>query len=171
MALYIVQGNLDADGAITPPAPTAYAMYFEAGAKVAFADSYTELLTALVPGYDAVPDATCLALRDSLARTLAPLIQSSALDEELPESTQGLMLDLHAAYSAGTASEESLASWRASGPVAPLVAICARDEDHHHSLRADTSEDIWWVCPATAEALILSLHTYGIVKLMEKDED
>lgn len=167
MALYIVQGNIDADGPITPPQKTKYAMSFEAGSKVAFADSFDELLVALVPGYNVVNTDIQLELRFSLATTLAPIIQANALDIELPEASQGAMLDLHAQWIAGTASSKDLTAWENSGPIAPLLGICRSLSSHSHTAEDDSF--YWWICPATSESLLRSLHSFGIVRLMVEE--
>lgn len=166
MALYIMQGNLDADEPVSPPTKTKYAMSFENGTKIAFADSFLELMVAMVPGYAAVGEEIQMELRYSLGATLAPLIQANALDIELPESIQGAMLDLHAQWIANTASEDDLLSWRSSGPVAPLVGICRKISSHVHSDHEEEASDYWWICPATEESLLRSLHSFGIVRLM-----
>lgn len=165
MALYVVPNNKTIDGAVQAPAATTYAMYFDAGAQVAFADSYSELMMALAPGYLLLPEATQAELRKSLAHTLAPLIQSNALNPDDPESLQASILDLHAQVLNGEAKPEDITHWEESAVPAPLVVLCHALHKKDHP----DSPHYWHVCAASERLLVRSLHRYGIVKLMKRD--
>ncbi len=173
----VMRNNAGPGRAVTPPVHSdgtsyRYCMYFRGGHDVAFANTYLDLLDAMLPRYARLDEIERLNARIGVAHTVAAWTQGRIL-AELDE---------------GDVSEEELRVLQASrGRTPPHVGVWSSEVAYvvvETSFEPFTdiprpigrrfdgadSPNLWWICPADEEAFLISLHLVGHVTLMENTE-
>lgn len=176
MSVVVGKNNIAADGPVTPPPhpdgiPWPYCMYFQDGGMVAFADNYTDLLHALIPGYQKLNKQDRERERIRLGQGAAAYTQGYILvdvDESTvsPEEWKALI-----APRGGT--QPSITWWESD---IPLILVETSYEPFTHIPRpaakpsAERSDEdspaIWWVRPSDEEDFLTSLHEIGFIRIM-----
>lgn len=174
MSVYVAKNTSDADEPLAPPARPdgsawPFAMYFNGGYDVAFADTYTELLDVLSPGYAALNDEVdVLTARIRLGVTAAVWAQTMILAEADGEAVSESDYATLVAPKAGPAVR---ADWW-SCPI-PLVVVDGLYQPHTDVPRPASAlgdykqtENLWWIRPQEEEDFLFSLHEVGYIRLM-----
>lgn len=168
MALHIVPANIAADGPTTPPARTRYAMSFDNGRLLAFADSFYELMCALSPGYEVFEPAMQASLRADYATAIALPVQSMQVLADAHEREQACALEDYAALLHHQPYEPAdVAAWLELPAAADLLLPCTETASEHAHVLTDPR--IGWVCAATEESLIRGLHEWSVIRLMHAE--
>jgi hypothetical protein len=168
MALYIIDNNKSADGPISPPAETLYAMYFDGYRSIAFADSFSELMRAISPGYEVFDDDTQAEIRRDLASSIALPLQSLRLIPETHEREQAVAIESYTRLiTDGDYDAQDIAAWLDLPAAGDLLLPCLEENAYHKHIINDPR--IGWVCTATDELLLLGLHSWSFIRLMKSE--
>ena len=174
MALVIIPNNSEADGPLEAPShedgrPFQYCMYFHDYYDVAFADTYDDLLEALIPGYQQLTEEQAIESRILLGVSAASQIQAQIVAEsDLSSVTE----DQYKTLMAPRIAPSLRADWWTC-PI-PLVVVETAYQPYTDVPRptsgiSDTEEapNLLWVRPAEEEEFLRSLHEIGYIRLME----
>lgn len=146
-----------------------WCMYYRGDAEVAFADTPTDLLCALLPDYATLTPTDAAVARIELGTAAATIIQAHVLAEADPASlTEADRTTLTAPRIGADAPHPEW--WTC--PV-PLIVVTTAytpytDLPRPASGISDTADapNLWWVRPDTEETLLTSLHEIGYLRLM-----
>lgn len=174
MSIVVGKNNRAEDGPVTPPehpdgASWPFCMYFRDGLMVAFADTYEELLYALIPGYQDMDSTEQAFHRVRLAQGAAAQIQGRILAQverdEVTDAEWEVLI-------APRGEEQPRADWWVSA--VPLVVVETSYEPFTSVPRPasgieseDVETNLWWVRPEDEEDFLLSLHEVGFIRLMQ----
>jgi hypothetical protein len=165
MALFVLPNNKLVDGPVRPPVKTAYAMYFDNNRQVAFADTFVELMGAISPGYEVFEASMKYDIRSNLAESLALPVQSNHLLPDTHETEQAAALTTYAELlDTREYSPDAISDYLDFPAVHMLYLPCRIPEEHVEHIVKD--DRLVWVCPATEESLLTSLHYWGVVRVM-----
>ncbi len=147
-----------------------YAMYYNAFADAAFADSHDELLSVLIPGYTSKDEATRMDARIILAQNIASQIQAEILaevsDEDLTDNEFAILTAPRGLR------QPEVRFW--SNDV-PFVAVETSYAPYTKvpkpastmSNGAYDAANLWWIRPVEEEDFLISLHEVGHIRLLE----
>lgn len=174
MSVFVAKNNRAEDGPVTPPEHPdgkswPYCMYYRDGLAVAFADSYSELILALIPGYQEMDEGDKAFHRIRLAQGAAAQVQGRILAQV--EQTDVSDAEWQVLV-APRGEEQPRADWWTSE--VPLVIVETSYEPFTDVPRPasglespDASTNIWWVRPEEEEDFLISLHEIGFIRLMQ----
>ena len=174
MAAVVLRNNVEADGPIVAPTHEdgtgyRYCLYFNGYATVAFADSYLDLLDALIPGYADLSEEDAAFERIKLAGGVAAVVQAEILAqvdrEDIADEDWAVLI-------APRLGAQPRADWWTCE--VPLIVVETGYEPFTDVPRpasglsaAADAPNLWWIRPAEEEDFLLSLHEIGFVRLME----
>lgn len=174
MSVIVVKNTAEGEEPLDPPTHPenrlwSYAMYFNGGYDVAFADTYGELLDVLIPGYaDLTDDVDEATARITLGVRAAVVTQAMIL------SSADLTDVSDADYAVLTAPKVAPAVradlWMC--PV-PLVVVESLYQPYTEVPRPASglgdyqdAENLWWIRPGEDEEFLFSLHEVGFIRLL-----
>lgn len=170
MALHIRTNNVAADGPVVPQVHTRFAMYFDNARQIAFADSFFELMCAVSSGYETLTEQWQRGIRVEFATSVAPIVQSNAIDSHLEEHDQAQALTdyAHLRQDDGLNVGKLIVRWCTTYSTSELVLACELGNPHKICQPSPQSvvPNVSYLCPGTEESLLRSLHEWGIVKIM-----
>lgn len=174
MSIIVGKNNRAEDGPVVPPEHPEdrewpYCMYYRDGLMVAFADTYKELLLALIPGYQNMTEDEQVFHRIRLAQGAAAQIQGRILAQvdrnEISDAEWEVLV-------APRGDSQPRADWWVSD--IPLVVVETSYEPFTEVPRPasgvdspDGETNLWWVRPEEEEDFLISLHEVGFIRLMQ----
>lgn len=174
MGLVVVRNNMEADGPVDVPVHEdgsgyRYCMYFHNYFDVAFADTETELLEALIPNYPHLDETGKAEQRILLAVAAANQVQAAILAEtDLTDVTEEELNTLMAPRIAPSVQAEW---WTCDVPLVVVETAYQpwTDVPRPASGISDTADapNLLWLRPAEEEEFLTSLHEVGYIRLME----
>lgn len=174
MSIIVGKNNRAEDGPVTPPehpegGSWPLCMYYRDGLMVAFADSYAELIFALIPGYQEMDEDEKAYQRVRLAQGAAAQVQGRILAQVDRNDVSDADWDV---LVAPRGQEQPRADWWTSD--VPLVVVETSYEPFTgvprpaSGLHADDAEtNLWWVRPGEEDDFLVSLHEIGYIRLMQ----
>jgi hypothetical protein len=159
----VVPPSVSAEGT-----PFPLCMFFSGMGSMAYADSYAELVDALIPGYGTYSDPKALVARVDYAHSQAVWVQAQvwADNEEPLTPAQEQLL---AAPRMGVQAPSGV--WEAPVPLVVLSVAYEPYTDVVMPLVASTATDtVWVIDPVSEESFLESLHEVGSIRLMRRSE-
>ena len=175
MATVLLRNNSEGDGTVTPPlhedddSGFQYCMYLPGNFDVAFADSYEDLLSILIPDYSNMKEEEQVYQRIMLAQNAATRVQAEVLMEH--DSSEVTKEEWEALNSPRSVVQPRADWW--SCPI-PLVVVETgyepfTDIPRPASALSDgnaVSPNLWWIRPIEEEDFLISLHEVGYIAVM-----
>jgi hypothetical protein len=174
MSIIVGKNNRAEDGPVVPPdhplgESWPLCMYYRDGLMVAFADSYEELLYALIPGYQDMAPEEQAYQRIRLAQGAAAQIQGRILAQIERQTVSDADWEVLVAPRGET---QPRADWWTNE--IPLVVVETSYEPFTDvprpasGLNSDSDDtNLWWVRPGDEDDFLVSLHEIGYVRLMQ----
>jgi len=178
MATQFVQNTLEGEAPPIPPrhedgSGYHYCMYMNGNEIIVFADTYGELLEALIPGYIEFEENEQIYHRIRLAQQVAATVQAEILfDDGVSEDT--VTSEEWAILTAPRNLSQPRADWWECE--IPLVVVetgyvpyttIPRPASAIADGKPGATTNLFWVRPAEEEDFLFSLHEVGVIHLME----
>ncbi|MGY1684430.1 hypothetical protein ACI8AK_02455 [Geodermatophilus sp. SYSU D00867] len=176
MSAVVMRNTRQAEAPPTPPLREdgslhLYAMQFDDGERIAYADTPEDLLAALVPGYAERTDQQRLEARIRLAIRAQIAIQAGINADLTPEAAAVLTAEEWAVLNGSRHEQPRVDFW---DPDVPLVLVETgyapyTDVDQPISGMADVQDppNIIWLRPVDEREFLESLHRSAFINLMK----